>query len=108
MIAPYFARKPFFRQRENVLATRYTPIKHLGPFSGYRFGNNSPRVAGIVGGLQWHDVNKDERVVVGKAIGDMLPVLRSERQPESSEDCEWCRYVKLRYDNLANARKTTI
>ena len=74
----------------------YTPIKRLGllTFSGYRFGVNSPRVAGIVGGLQWHEVKKDERVV-GKAIGEVLPVLKSETLPESSGDCEWCRYVKL-------------
>ncbi len=45
------------------------------------------------GGLQWHEVTKDERVV-GKALGEVLPVLRSETPDESSEDCEWCRYVK--------------
>ena len=46
-----------------------SPIKRLGllTFSGYRFGVNSPRVAGIVGSLQWHEVTKDERVV-GKAL----------------------------------------
>ena len=44
--------------------------------------------------LQWHEVNKDERVV-GKALGDVLPVLRSSTPDESSEDCEWGRYVKL-------------
>ena len=47
--------------------------------------------------LQWHEVNKDERVV-GKAIGEVLAVLRSYPPPESSEDCEWCRYAKLRGD----------
>ena len=97
MIAPYFAPIRFLSQWENVLATRYTPIKHLGPFSGYGFGVNSLRVAGIVGGLQWHEVERGERVV-GKALGDMLPVLKSETPPESSGDCEWCRYVEMRID----------
>ena len=45
--------------------------------------------------LQWHEVNKDERVV-GKAIGEVLAVLRSYPPPESSEDCEWCLYVRMR------------
>ena len=48
--------------------------------------------------LQWHEVNKDERVV-GKAIGEVLAVLRSYPPPESSEDCEWCRYVRMRVDS---------
>ena len=94
---PYFAPKPYFRQRENVLAPRYTPIKHLGPFSGYPFGVNSPQTAGIAGGLQRHEVTKDERVV-GKALGKVSPLLKSKTRPESNTDCEWCRYVKLRVD----------
>ncbi len=58
---------------------------------------NSPRVAGIVGGLQWHEVKKDERVVgKGKALGEVLPILCSDSPPSSSEDCEWCRYVRMR------------
>ena len=84
---------------ENSLAPRYTPIKHLGPFSGYRFGVNSPQTAGIVGSLQWHEVNKDERVV-GVAFGEVLAVLRSYPPPESSEDCEWCGYTRMRIDFL--------
>ena len=74
-------------------------MKQLGllTFSGYRFGVNSPQTAGIVGSLQCHEVNKDERIV-GKAIGEVLPVLRSETPPESNEDCEWCRYVRMRID----------
>ena len=77
----------------------YAPIKRLGllTFSGYRFGVNSPQTAGIVGSLHWHEVTKDERMV-GKAIGEVLPVLRSETPPSSSEDCEWCRDAKLRGD----------
>ena len=75
----------------------YMPVKRLGllTFSGYRFGVNSPRVAGVVGELQWHEVSKDERIV-GKAIGEVLDVLRSETPPSSSGDCEWCWYAKLR------------
>ena len=79
----------------------YQPVKRLGllTFSGYRFGVNSPQTAGIVGSLQWHEVTKDERVV-GKAIGEVLPVLRSKTPPESSGDCEWCGYVRMRGDLL--------
>ena len=75
---------------------------------GYRVGVNSSRVAGIVGGLQWHEVTKDERVV-GKALGEgeVLPVLRSEKLDESSGDCEWCRYVRMRVDP-SGGRKSTI
>lgn len=75
----------------------YTPVKRLGllTFSGYRFGVNSPQTAGVVGGLQWHEVNKDERIV-GAALGEVLPVLRSEKPPESNTDCEWCGYVRMR------------
>jgi len=65
----YFAPKPLSSQRENAKAPRYTPIKHLG---GYRFGVNLPQTAGI----EWHEVTKDERVG-GKAIGKVLPLLRS-------------------------------
>ena len=74
-------------------------MKQLGllTFSGYRFGVNTPEEAGIVGGLQWHEVEMDERMV-GKALGEVLPVLRSSTPPESSKDCEWCRYAKLRTD----------
>jgi hypothetical protein len=50
---------------------------------------------GYRGSLQWHEVTNDERVV-GKAIGEVLPVLLSEKPPESSGDCEWCRYVRMR------------
>ena len=73
--------------------SKYSQLKRLGllTFSGYRFGVNSPRVSWV------NEVNKDERVV-GKAIGEVLPVLRSETPPESNEDCEWCRYAKLRVD----------
>ncbi|MCH8291402.1 hypothetical protein IH992_09915 [Candidatus Poribacteria bacterium] len=56
---PYLATRTTFCQRENAKAPRYPPIKHLG---GYRFGNNSLQAAGIVGGLQWHEVEKGERV----------------------------------------------
>ncbi len=89
---------PLSGERRRSL-THYAPIKRLGllTFSGYRFGVNSPQAAGIGGGLQWHEVEKDERVV-GKALGEVLPVLRSETPDESSEDCEWCRYVKLKVD----------
>ena len=40
-----------------------------GPFSGYRFGVNTPQTAGIVWALQWHEVAKDERVVQGLRRG---------------------------------------
>ena len=65
--------------------SKYSQLKRLGllAFSGYRFGVNSPRVAGIGGGLQWHEVTKDERVV-GVALGEVLPVLRSEKPLESN------------------------
>jgi len=79
--------------------SKYSQLKRLGllTFSSYRFGMNSPRVAGIVGGLQWHEVKKDERVVgKGKALGEVLPILCSDSPPSSSEDCEWCRYVRMR------------
>ena len=73
-----------------------TFIESTGKFPcyphGYRFGVNSPQKVSIVGGLQWHEVTKDERVV-GKALGEVLPMLKSEKLPESSEDCEWCRYA---------------
>ena len=34
-----------------------------------------------MGGLQWHEVNKDERVV-GRALGEVSPLLKSETRPE--------------------------
>ena len=41
------------------------------------------------------DVPKDERVI-GKALGDVLPVLKQETPPESGEHCEWCVWFKRR------------
>jgi hypothetical protein len=78
-----------------------TPVKRLGllAFMPNRFAVRHQDAAGLAGSLKWVEVRKDDGVV-GQAIGEVLPVLRSEKPPSSSGDCERCRYVKLRADFL--------
>ncbi|MCH8295931.1 PD-(D/E)XK nuclease family protein [Candidatus Poribacteria bacterium] len=73
------------------------PVKRLGilAFMPNRFAVRHQDAAGIAGSLKWIEVEKDERVV-GKALGEVLPVLRSSTPPESSKKCEWCRYARMR------------
>ena len=53
--------------------------------------------AGLAGSLSWVEENKDDGIV-GKALGEVLDVLRSKTPPESSE--KWCGYVRMREDLL--------
>ena len=45
--------------------------------------------------LELGEVEKDNGVI-GKALGDVLPVLKQETPPESGESCDWCAWFKRR------------